>query len=153
MPDEGRPTKYKEEYVELVYKLCLLGMIDKQLADFFEVSVATINNWKKEHPEFLESIKRGKTIADLDVVVSLRQRAMGYSHPEDKVFCTNGEVTVVPTIKHYAPDTAACAFVLKNRQPELWRDKRNIEVDATPAPMQALLEACGVGVVDEKEKE
>ena len=33
----GRPTEYKEEYNEQVYKLCLLGAKDKELADFFNV--------------------------------------------------------------------------------------------------------------------
>jgi hypothetical protein len=33
--ERGRPTKYKEEYNEQAYKLCLLGATDKELADFF----------------------------------------------------------------------------------------------------------------------
>ncbi|MFD0965280.1 hypothetical protein ACFQ02_00145 [Seminibacterium arietis] len=31
----GRPTKYKAEYAIQVEKLCLLGAIDKDIADFF----------------------------------------------------------------------------------------------------------------------
>lgn len=54
----ARPTKYQEAYAEQARKLCLLGCTDAELADFFEVSEATINNWKLEYPEFLESIKR-----------------------------------------------------------------------------------------------
>lgn len=54
----ARPTKYQEAYAEQARKLCLLGYTDAELADFFEVSEATINNWKLEYPEFLESIKR-----------------------------------------------------------------------------------------------
>ena len=29
----GRPTKYKEEYAEQAYKLCLLGATDKELSE------------------------------------------------------------------------------------------------------------------------
>ena len=39
----GRPTKYKEEYAEQAYKLCLLGAKDKEMADFFQVSLSTLN--------------------------------------------------------------------------------------------------------------
>ena len=56
----GRPTNYKKEYDEQAYKLCLLGATDKEMADFFNVKEQTINNWKKNHPSFFESIKRGK---------------------------------------------------------------------------------------------
>ena len=119
----GQPTKYRKEYAEQAKKLCLLGATDKQLADFFEVSESTINNWKLDHPAFLESIKAGKDIADAEVAESLFHRAKGYSHPEDKIFNQNGEPMVVPTTKHYPPDATSAIFWLKNRQKENWRDK------------------------------
>jgi DNA-binding XRE family transcriptional regulator len=123
----GRPSKYKSEYVEQTYKLCLLGATDKDLASFFDTSEQTINQWKKDHPEFLESIKKGKEIADANVASKLYHRAIGYEHPEDKIFNNNGEEMIVPTIKHYAPDPTAAIFWLKNRQPAKWRDKQEIE--------------------------
>lgn len=58
----GAPTKYDEVFNEQVYKLCLLGAIDKEIAEFFNVCEATINNWKIEYPEFLESIKKGNKL-------------------------------------------------------------------------------------------
>lgn len=58
----GRPTKYKHEYAEQAYKLCLLGAIDEEIAIFFDVDVATINRWKNDFPEFCESIKKGKNV-------------------------------------------------------------------------------------------
>lgn len=118
----GRPTDYKEEYDEQTFKLCLLGATDESLADFFDVAVSTIGLWKIKHPTFSEAIKRGKMKADAEVAQSLYHRAKGYQHPEDKVFCTNGEVTVVPTTKYYPPDTAAAFIWLKNRAS--WRDRQ-----------------------------
>jgi hypothetical protein len=38
-----------------------------ELAQFFEVSEATITNWKTDHPDFLQSIKKGKDEADARV--------------------------------------------------------------------------------------
>ena len=124
----GRPTNYKKEYDEQAYKLCLLGATDKEMADFFNVKEQTINNWKKNHPSFFESIKRGKIVADANVAKSLYNRALGYYHPEDKIFNDNGEPLIVPTVKHYPPDPTAAIFWLKNRKPAEWRDKRETEL-------------------------
>lgn len=121
----SRPTKYKPSYNQQAYKLCLLMATDKALADFFEVDESTINNWKIEYPKFLESLKKGKIKADAEVAKKLFHRACGYSHREDKIFCTNGVVTTVKTIKHYPPDTAAAFIWLKNRAG--WRDKQETE--------------------------
>jgi len=76
----------------------------------------------------MESIKRGKEYADSNVADRLYQRAMGYEHAEDQIFQYQGEAVVVPTKKHYAPDTAAGIFWLKNRQPAKWRDKIETEI-------------------------
>jgi hypothetical protein len=36
--EAGRPTKYKSEYPEQTFKLCLLGATDKEIANIFEVN-------------------------------------------------------------------------------------------------------------------
>ena len=69
----GRPKSYRDEYGEQVFKLCLLGATDKELADFFDVCEKTINGWKKDYPEFLQSLKRGKLLADANVTRSLSE--------------------------------------------------------------------------------
>lgn len=126
----GRPSSYREEYAEQAYKLCLLGATDQQLADFFGVVVATIYNWKRDHPAFFEALKAGKDEADAKVVESLYRRALGYSHPEDKVLSKDGVHTDTVRIeKHYPPDPTACIFWLKNRQKDNWRDKQEIDVN------------------------
>lgn len=120
---QGRPSRYKKEYDEQARKLCLLGATDKELADFFDVAESTINLWKIKHKSFSESLKEGKQIADANIADKLYNRALGYSHPEDKIFNDNGVALVVPTTKHYPPDVTAAIFWLKNRQPSNWRDK------------------------------
>ncbi|ARW09993.1 MULTISPECIES: hypothetical protein [Acetobacter] len=119
----GRPSKYQEGFAEQARKLCLLGATDQDLADFFEVSEQTINAWKSAHPEFLESIKKGKDLADAEVADRLFQRALGYSHKAVKIFNDQGRPLVVDYEEHYPPDTAAGIFWLKNRQKDKWRDK------------------------------
>jgi transcriptional regulator with XRE-family HTH domain len=127
----GRPGIYVESMNERAYKLCLLGLTDADLATAFGVSEATLNNWKSAHPEFLESLKRGKEIADANVVKGLYRRAIGYSHPEEKIFQYKGETIRAQTTKHDPPDTTACIFWLKNRQPARWRDKQEQQHSGT----------------------
>lgn len=123
----GRPSSYKREYAEQAYKLCLLGATDKEMADFFQVAESTLNLWKQKHPDFSESITRGKLLADAEVAEKLFQRAKGYSHEAVKIFNQQGVEMVVPYVEHYPPDTQAASLWLRNRQPAKWRDKQDIE--------------------------
>jgi len=124
----GRPSKYDSVDLARVEKLAKAGWTDIQMAEFFEVDVATWNRWKGVHEEFRESLKVWKDEADQRVERSLYERACGYSLPEDKIFNDNGTPLVVPTIKNHPPDTTACIFWLKNRKPEQWRDKVDHEM-------------------------
>lgn len=131
MADVGRPTKYKEEFNIQVEKLCKLGATDEELANFFDVDVSTINNWKIDHPEFFESIKAGKNLADANVAASLYHRATGYSHEDVDIKMYEGRIIETKLTKHYPPDPTSMIFWLKNRQSAKWRDKQEIEAQIT----------------------
>lgn len=119
----GRRTQYRAEYAEWALKLAKLGATDTDLAAAFEVSEVTINNWKKAHPEFSLALKKGKAFADAEVADKLFQRAIGYSHPDTHISNFQGVIMVTPITKHYPPDPTSMIFWLKNRRPDLWRDK------------------------------
>lgn len=119
----GRPTDYREEYNEQAEKLCKLGFIDTELADFFDVHVDTINEWKSVHPEFSASIKNGKQLADANVAAKLYERATGYNCPDVDIKVIDGNIVQTELVKHYPPDPVAAIFWLKNRQKKKWRDK------------------------------
>tara|TARA_R110000822_G_scaffold132863_1_gene270102 strand:+ start:509 stop:1000 length:492 start_codon:yes stop_codon:yes gene_type:complete len=120
---KGRPTEYLKVYNEQGRKLGLLGYTDKKIADFFGVSETTLNNWKNKYPSFLESLKAGKEVADMEVTASLYERAIGYSHMETKVFNNQGEILTHNVKKIYPPDPISIKYWLNNRQPETWREK------------------------------
>jgi hypothetical protein len=141
MAKQGRPTEYKKEYDEQAEKLCKLGAIDTELADFFNVSEQTINTWKKKHPTFLESIKRGKEIADMEVANSLYKKATGYTTDDVKIFQYEGMPVKVPYIKEYQPDTTSIIFWLKNRRPDKWRDKTEHDVNVNEIPEIKIVKA------------
>lgn len=124
---KGRPTKYQSSYAERAYKLSLLGLRNKDLAVALNVQEATITNWMNKYEEFKEAILKGREQADAEVAKSLYQRAIGYSHPEEKVFTYKGEPIKVQTIKYYPPDTNAAIFWLQNRQRDYWKSVRHYQ--------------------------
>jgi hypothetical protein len=121
----GRPTDYREAHVEVAKALASRGATDAEVADHFGVNVATVYRWKHSHPEFCEALKVGKEIADERVERSLYHRAVGYEQEEVKIFMPAGadKPVYAPFTAKIAPDTTAAIFWLKNRRPDLWRDK------------------------------
>jgi hypothetical protein len=136
----GKPTLFKPEFTDQVEKLCRLGYTDKDLALFFNVSINTIDNWKKRYPDFFAALHRGKLEADTNVAEALHRNAIGYEYYENrpvklkrKFFDDTGKVRteeyveVVRLKKHSRPDTTAQIFHLKNRRPDQWRDVKQVD--------------------------
>jgi hypothetical protein len=125
----GRPSKYKAVFNQQGYRLCLLGAIDKEIAEFFEIAESTLNEWKKDHPGFSESLKKGKKTADSIVAEKLFKRATGYSHADVDIKVVENKILKTRFTKYYPPDTTAAIFWLKNRDKENWRDKQLLDID------------------------
>ena len=145
---KGRPTDYLEVYNEQARKLGLLGYTDKKIADFFCVSETTLNNWKRQYPKFLVSLKAGKEVADMEVTASLYERAIGYSHTETKVFNNQGEILTHDVQKIYPPDPISIKYWLNNRQPEVWREKVESEITTNEEISKIQIEVIGANVKD-----
>lgn len=127
MAERGRPTSYKPAYAEQARKLCELGATDIELADFFEVNVATIYRWRHREPKFCEALKVGKDACDDRVERSLYNRAVGYTFESEKVFQFQGQIVRAETKEHVPPETGAAMSWLKNRRGDVWRDKQEVE--------------------------
>jgi hypothetical protein len=96
---------------------------------------------KNVHPEFLESMNRGKIIADAEVAEKLYHRACGYSHEAVKIFMPAGapEPVYAPYTEHYPPDTMAATRWLGNRQRRLWSERTEVAVTgANGGPVQTV---------------
>jgi hypothetical protein len=128
----GRPTAYRAAYAKQAKKLCTLGATDVDLAEFFEVSLSTILNWKAQHAGFLRALKPGKDVADDRVERSLYQKAIGYTFDSVKIFMPAGasEPVYAPHREHVPPDTTAAIFWLKNRRKVEWRDRHEVAIEA-----------------------
>jgi transcriptional regulator with XRE-family HTH domain len=126
-----RPTKFNSAVKAKLLGLAARGKTDVEMARAVGIARTTLDNWKREHPEFFAQLKEAKAVADLAVEASLFQRALGYQHPETKVFCntTSGEIFTKTVMKHYPPDVTAQIFWLKNRIPKEWRERTGREGD------------------------
>ena len=122
MDGPGRPSLYKPEFAEQAFELCLAGATNRDLADTLEVGHSTIDNWLRKHPEFAQSVKRGRALADGRVAHGLYSRAVGYSYETTRVVLYKGEPVVLPHTVHKPPDVRAGTFWLRNRRPEQWGD-------------------------------
>ena len=137
----GRPSKFDEGMREKIRQLCILGATDADSANFLDISISTLSNWKVEKPEFLEALKAAKSEADARVERSLYERAMGYEHDEVDIRVIANQIVQTPIRKKYPPDTTAAIFWLKNRKPVEWRDKvENIVSGPNGGPVQHSLE-------------
>ena len=120
------PGKYRPKYAELAYKLAQLGISHKRIAEILEISESTFYEWQGRHAGFKTALKAGMALADANVANSVYRAAIGYSHHHEEIKVIGEEVVRVPTMKHYPPNPHLATFWLKNRQPELWKEKVEI---------------------------
>lgn len=124
------------------------GLTDKQIAQKIGVSHNTFYKWCAMYGEFSDSLKRGKVKPDDEVEQALFKSAQGFSYDEityerqyDK---KTGEYKMVETKrvkKTVPPSNTAQIFWLKNRRPDLWRDKTEQKVTISNAEVVAEMEA------------
>jgi len=125
----GRPSTFNEQIKHVIINLYKEGKTNQQVADCIGVHRRTLDFWKAKDAEFLRTINDIKDLPDKLIEATLFQKASGYSHKEEKVFCSEGQIITHDTIKQYPPDTASMIFWLKNRQPKRWREKMESERD------------------------
>lgn len=129
VPGPGRDSKYQPEFADQARKLCLLGATDSEIADFFAVSESTINNWKHQHPAFLESIRAGKIKADAEVADSLFKRATGHHIQAEKIIKNDeGKFEAVRYQQFLPGDPVAAYKWLTNRRRQNWADRSAVEL-------------------------
>lgn len=118
----GRPSKFSDALAAKIVELAGKGRTVDQIANIVGVSPRTLALWAATKEEFSQALQEAKLSADELVVASLFLRANGYSHAEEKIFCTrDGDIKRVKTTKHYPPDTSAIGLWLRNRRPKEWQ--------------------------------
>ncbi|BBU40706.1 transposase [Aeribacillus pallidus] len=108
------------------------GLTDEQIAHNMGIKRQTLYDWKKKYPDISDALKRGKEVVDREVENVLLKRALGYEYEEVKTYIEESDgkkkKRVEKTVKHVPGDVTAQIFWLKNRKPEVWRDKKETEL-------------------------
>ncbi len=137
---KGKYEKWlKPENLLLLEAWARNGLTDEQIAKNMGISRSTLNDWKKLHPDISDTLKKGKEVVDIEVENALLQKALGISKTVKKpikvkeVIYENGRKLKEIERIEYAdeevytpPETAAIIFWLKNRRPDLWREKQSL---------------------------
>jgi hypothetical protein len=125
----GRPTSYRPEYAAKAQEIFARGATLQEAAECFGVARSTIQLWLIRHEDFSVAAKVGMEIADDRVELSLYERAVGYTQEAVKIFMPAGatEPVYAPYIERFPPDPGACLNWLKNRRPDKWREKQELE--------------------------
>lgn len=110
----------------LIEKWARDGLTEEQICKNLGISKSTMNEYKKQHQDFLNALKKGKEIAITEVENALYKRALGYDCEEVKtsIRMIDGKETkyTEKTRKHIPPDVGACAILLKNKDRGNWCD-------------------------------
>jgi len=131
---KGRPTKYQYDHTMLAAKrLFELGQTDAQVCSALEITRETLDTWRHEYSDLFDTIKSAKEKADDRVEKSLYKNATGYNYKAQKPMTVsdgNGDgshIELVDYTEHVPAQTVAQIFWLKNRRPDRWRDRQQIE--------------------------
>lgn len=101
---KGKYQKWLEEDNLILLKgWARNGLTDKKIADKMGISTSTLYDWKNKYSEISESLKESKEVVDDKVEEELLELALA------------GNITAI-------------IFWLKNRRPDLWRDKPKDEL-------------------------
>lgn len=116
------------------------GLTDEQIAKNIGISVSTFYQWQINYPEFSESLKRGKKPVDEEVENMLLKSALGFEYEEtitEIIESPDGtQRKQIKKVKKYCPPSnTAQIFWLKNRKPDMWRERQevnnNVRIEGT----------------------
>ncbi len=146
-PTPAAKIPHKRKFRSRARRLALLGLTDTEIADLFGISPDTLYEWRRRHPEFSDSLDAAKIEADAHVAEGLYNRARGMSVPAVKIFqgTPEGGPVIVPHQEHLPPDVGAAKLWLRNRQPERWRERHEMNVTGTVAHRLAQMSAAERG--------
>lgn len=130
----GRRSKYNPDTFPLLAEgYAREGMIDKDIARKLGIHVATFYKYELKYNEFNDAIRKGKAPVNFIAENSMLKRVTGYSYEEvTKVMVLDADNNPVlkeirTTKKEVIPSVPAGEFWLKNRMPDKWRDKHEVE--------------------------
>lgn len=132
--------------LDILRGLARRGLSDEDIAKSIGISRKTLYRWKAANVPIRDALREGKLAADLAVESALFKKATGFTVTDTKTTSfldkETGELVegkTEVTTKHVLPDTLAIMFWLKNRRPDLWKDKIVEENDTAETQLNTYL--------------
>lgn len=125
---------YTDEILPLLEKYCKAGLNNKQIATSLGIGEKTFYEWRRDKPQFAQSLKKYRGVTDIMVENALFKSAVGFEFQETTLERRRtgkdeqGQwiYEMVPTVitnKHIPGNAISQIFYLKNRMPERYKDK------------------------------
>lgn len=145
-------TKWPQvrDNLETISRWAVEGLTEKQIHTNLRVGKTAWERYKKEHPELMEALKKGKEPLITEIFNALVKRAKGFEYDETKTYVKIEDGKEVKyqekTRKYYPPDVAACSILLKNKDRDengrtKWSDNpAKLEIDRELAELKKLVE-------------
>jgi len=133
---QGRPTKLSPAMIEKYVELASQGATEQEIADKLGVCRDTIYQWARDSETFSYARKEARDSANDHVEAALFKMATGLKHRVVKPMeVKDGDgvshIELVEYEERLPPNPTSMIFWLKNRRPDRWRDKQELEVDST----------------------
>ncbi|HDZ25065.1 MAG TPA: helix-turn-helix domain-containing protein [Candidatus Aminicenantes bacterium] len=135
MPKEEKwDTLNIPDKLDAISGWCVMGATDEEIYTNLGVGKTTFNKWKKDYPELSELLKRKKPIANAAVIGAIYRSARGYDYEEEHAFKVkdqngNESIEIVTLKKKMPPNPTLAIYYTKNRMPEEWRDRHELDVN------------------------
>ena len=131
MAKRGRKAKYTDDMPAKVFELKSKGYKDYEIWPVLGISRESFYKLKRDKLEFIDAYKKGEAIFLDKIEKKLEESAQGYDYIETTIIEKNfnGQIQTEErkTTKHLPPNQTALIFYLKNKRPDKWSDKKEVE--------------------------
>lgn len=120
--------KYSPETTEKLVKHLKKGSTITSACQAVGIHKDTFYEWMEKKSDFSDAIKKAMAIPDRKVENSLFKMAKGFFKVKEKHY-EGEDLKLVKVIeKKMLPNVTASIFFLKNRNPEEWKDRHNLDL-------------------------
>lgn len=125
-------------------------MTDAQIAEKMGISPSTFYEWKKGFPEISEALKAGKAPVNIELEDTAFDLALGRCRVEEvvtEIFYEGVDAEGNPieksrhvrkVVRQLPPNATTQIFLMKNRMPDKYREKREEQIQVAQADYSLL---------------
>lgn len=127
------------------------GLRNEDIAAKMGISASTFYEYVKKFPEISDALKRGKAPVDFEVENAMLKSALGHKETvrkpirlrttrrKDGMEITEEHVEYFDEEVYIPPQVSAQIFWLKNRKPDIWRDKKELTTNTALEKLDDIL--------------